>query len=1101
MRKILQLAVVLLLAATGAWAQGVTTASISGKVTGAKGAVSAERKTTDSEALPGASIVATHMPSGTTYGTISLADGRFSIPAMRIGGPYTVKVSFVGYQEQTFNEIYLSLGTATNINVTLTESATELETIVVSASRNDVFSSDRTGAATNITKDALATLPTLSRSINDFTRLTPQASGRSFVGSDARFNNITIDGSILNNSFGLADQPGGRTGSTPISLDAIEEIQVNIAPYDVRQAGFTGAGINAVTRSGTNDFSGSVFLNQRNESFVGTKAKDKDVLTQAFNVSQYGFRLGGPILKNKLFFFVNGELERRSEPATQFVANDGTQPVTGNVTRVLRSDLDEVSNILRTRYNYETGPYEGYDNETRSDKFLIKLDYNINKNHRFSLRYNWLDSQTDVLTSNSNSLGFGDRRTNNNALNFQNSNYIQFEKINSVIGELNSTFGGKFANQIIAGYTSQVEDRGSRGNFFPLIEIQNNSTTYITAGFEPFTPSNKLNYQTIQFQENFTYFAGKHTITAGFNIENFKFENVFFPGSQSVYVYNSMADFRNATDTNPANDPILRRFQLRYVNPNLIAPGADPVQPTEVLYAGAYLQDEFEVIPGLKVTAGIRADLPNFADTGFDNPIVSTLSFLDREGNPYSINTAELPGSKLLISPRLGFNYDVFGDRTLQVRGGTGLFTGRPVFVWISNQIGNNGVLTGFQELNNTTTRPFDPNPLAYVPPTATLPTSVEIAATDRDFKFPQIWRSNIAVDKKLPYGLVGTLEFIYSQDVNGIGYFNANLPAAQTAFVGADNRPRWTSNRLNAPPAVPTYTITSAEVLTNVKGGTSSATSIKIEKLPSKGFYGLAAYNFGVAKNFIDPGSIARGSWTNNPIALNPNNPALAFGNNDQRHRAIALVGYRKEYADRFATSVSLFWEGRNQGRFSYIHSNDANGDGANNDLIYIPRDQSEMIFQDYDPDGTGPAGIYTAAQQAADWEAYINQDEYLSANRGKYAERNGALLPWVNRADFSFIQEFFINAGGKRNTLQLRADIINVGNLINSDWGVGDNIVRRNPLNRAAFTAAGEPIYRLNNNGVVSGQVVPITETFTSSAGLGDVWQMQLGIRYIFN
>jgi hypothetical protein len=1091
--KRLLLALLLSVAGTGAWAQGVTTAVISGAVNDQNG-----------QGLPGANVVAVHLPSGTQYGTSTSPEGRFTIPGVRIGGPYKVTVTYVGYQEYAQEEIYLSLGQNFTMKIALTETGTQLGEVTVSSLRGEIISSDRTGPATNIRREVINTLPTLSRSINDFTRLTPQASGRSFVGQDARFNNITIDGSILNSSFGLADQPGGRTGSTPISLDAIEEIQVSIAPFDVRYGGFVGAGVNAVTRSGTNEFSGSVFYNTRNESLVGDKAEGKDVITANFNVNQFGFRVGGPIMKNKLFFFANAEFERRADPATSFTANAGGEPVTGNKTRVLRSDLDALSSYLLSNYNYVTGPYENYDNELSSDKFLVKLDYNISRDHKLSVRYNSLKSSTDVLTSNSSSLGFGARRSNNNALNYQNSNYIQNENIQSVIAELNSTFGGKFSNQVIAGYTFQNEDRGSRGDFFPLTEIQNSGTTYITFGFEPFTPNNKLEYKTLQFQDNFTYYMGKHTLTAGINFENFEFRNVFFPGSQSVYVFNSLADFYTSSDNylNSTTVPVTtRRFQLRY---SALPGGAEPVQPSEVLYWGVYLQDEFEPKEGLKVIAGVRMDVPSFKDTGYDNPTVSTLSFFDPMGNPYSINTAQLPKSSPLISPRIGFNWDVMNDKNLQVRGGSGLFTGRPAFVWISNQIGNNGVLTGFEQLDNTSVRPFNPDPGAYIPASPTAPTSVEIAATDPDFKFPQTWRSNIAVDKRLPWGLIGTLEYIYSQDVNAMSYFNANLPPAQTTFGPQDGRMRWTDNRYNDPPTVsPTYTITSAEVLTNTKKGYSYAFTAKIEKPFVAGFFGLAAYNYGRSKNTIDPGSIARGTWTNNPIFMDPNRPTLEYANNDQTHRAIISGGYRKEYGGKFASQASIFWEGRTQGRYNYRTSNDMNNDGGFNDLIYIANDPAtEMVFESYDPDGSGPAVSYTAAEQAADWAAFISQDEYLNSHRGEYMRRNGSLMPWVFRADFSFVQEFFMNFKEKRNTLQLRVDIINVGNLISDKWGVGDAIVTTTPLNYRGVDGSGNPRYRLNTLSVASdGTRTPFTSTYTSAATLTDVYQIQLGLRYIFN
>jgi len=1084
----LLLTVGMVLTALMASGQGVTTANMSGRVTDQNGGT-----------LPGATVVAVHVPSGTTYGTTTGSNGVYFMPSMRVGGPYKVTFSFVGYKDVVYDDVYLNLGTTYNLDAQLSESQVEIQEVVVTGVRSNVFSSDRTGAATSITREYIAAIPTINRSINDFTKLTPQASGRSFVGQDARLNNITIDGSIFNNSFGLADQPGGRTGTAPISLDAIEEIQVSIAPFDVRQAGFVGAGVNAVTKSGTNDFSGSAFYTTRNQSWLGDKAHGVDVTSQDFNVAQYGFRLGGPIIKNKLFFFVNGEFETDSRPATSYRANLGGETVGGNITRVLKSDLDDLSSFLKQNFNYETGPYQGYNNEMTGNKFLVKFDYNINKNNKFSIRYNWLDSKTDVLCSNSSSLGFGNRRSNTQALNYQNSNYIQKEIIHSVIGELNSTFG-RFSNNLIFGYTYQNEDRGSRGDFFPLVEIQNASTTYITFGFEPFTPSNQLSYKTYQLQNNLTYFAGNHTVTAGFNIERFSFRNVFFPGSQSVYVYNSLADWYTdangyLADPNRTVSPVsLRRFQLRY---SALPGGAEPVQPTRVTYAGAYIQDQFTPLKGLKITAGIRVDVPIFDNTGYKNETVAGQTFVDRKGQPYKINTEKLPDPKFLYSPRLGFNYDVTGDRKIQLRGGTGLFTGRPAFVWISNQIGNNGVLTGFIQTDNTTAYPFNPDPKHYIPATPTLPSSYELAITDPDFKFPQTWRTNLAADIKLPFGFLSTLEFIYNQEVNGIGYFNANLPISNNVVYrpgGVIERPRYTATRIN-------NNVVNAITLDNSNDGYGYSLAASIEKPFANGFFVKAAYNFGVSKNTVDPGSIAAGSYNNNLIYWDPNNAYLAFSSNDQRHRFIFAASYKLEYKKFGSTQIGFFLEGRNQGRTSYIYSNDLNGDGNTNDLLYIHKDATEMNFVSYDPDGTGPAPTYTAAEQVADWEAYIKQDKYLSANRGKFAERNGVVFPWIWSADLNLTQEFYIYTGGKRNVLQFTMNIINVTNLINSDWGVGWVINNNRPI-RVVSGSANPATYRLNTLGVkTDGTIVKITDTFSRSASIADVWSAQFGIRYIFN
>ncbi len=1082
-----------------AFAQGVTTSALSGRVSDSKG-----------ETLPGATVVAVHTPSGTVYGTITGTDGRYFISSMRIGGPYTVTVSFVGYEESQYKDLFLALGTATNLNAVLSETAMELGEVVVTGKKDAVFSSDRTGAATTIPNEAIRTLPSLSRSINDFTRLTPQASGRSFVGQDSRLNNITIDGSIFNNSFGLADQPGGRTGKAPIALDAIEEIQVNIAPYDVRQAGFVGAGINAVTKSGTNEFKGSAYFTNRNEKLVGSKAYGKEVTTADFNVNQFGANLGGAIIKNKLFFFASAEFDRDARPATPFVANNGGEPVGGNITRVLRSDLDNLRTYMKEKFNYETGPYEGYNSEAFGDNLIAKLDYNISKNHKASLRYNYFNSQTDVLASNSSSLGFGNRRSNTQALNYQNTNYIQKEKIHSIIGEVNSVFG-KLTNNLILGYTYQNEDRGSRGDFFPLVEIQEASNTYISLGFEPFTPNNKLKYSTLQLQNNVTYFAGKHVFTGGINVERFSFENVFFPGSQSVYVYNSLANFyadandylanpnRGVGDPNFEGPVSLRRFQLRY---SALPGGAEPVQPTKVTYAGAYVQDEFSPIEGLNITAGVRVDVPFFAETGYDNQTVAGQKFIDRDKNRnYKINTAKLPDPKPLFSPRLGFNYEVLKDRKLQVRGGTGLFTGRPAFVWISNQIGNNGVLTGFIQADNTKKYFFSPDPKRWIPANATLPSSYELAITDPNFKFPQIWRSNIAVDGKLPFDVIGTVEFIYTKEINGIGYFNANLPDSTANFDGPDKRPRYLATRIN-------NNVVNAITLDNKGNGSSNMVALSLERPFSNGFFAKASYSKGVSKNTVNPGSIAAGSYNNNAIVFDPNNAPVAFSDYDQPSRFFMAASYRKEYAGFGATQVGIFVEGRDQGRFSYIYSTDMNGDGNVNDLLYIPKDRSEMNFQTHKPSVSGLTATadYTAEQQAEAFEQYILQDKYLSSMRGKYAERNGALIPFIWQVDLNITQEFFVNVNGKRNTIQISANLFNFGNLLNDKWGVGYVVNSTRPVRYNGRTADNKPIYRMNVLGVkkvndTTNEIIPITETFSRRSSLSDVWQGQIGIKYIFN
>ena len=1091
MRKLqLILSIVFLAAFIGffqnAFSQVVTTSSMYGTVTDDKG-----------EALPGANIIALHVPSGTQYGTSTRADGKFNITGMRVGGPYKVTVSFVGYNSQSIENLYLELGQNLKADFKLSESAIQLGDITVVAEKDAIIRSDRTGTSTTVRKESIETLPTISRRIEDLTRLTPQV-GRNmtFAGMDNRFNNITIDGSYFNNSFGLAGLPGDRTGVAPISLDAVEQIQVNISPFDVRNGNFVGAGVNTVTKSGTNEYSASVYYNFRNNDFVGTKAGDVEFKSGTFKFGQFGMRLGAPLIQNKLFLFVNFEDDKLTQPGTTFIARPDTNtPDGGNVTRVLASDLDALRNYLKSNFGYETGPYQGYDHFTPSTRFLAKLDYNIDNKNKVSLRYTHLDSFTDVLLSNSSSLGFGNRRSNLTGLNFQNSNYKILENIRSIVGEWNSILADNMSNNLILGYTFNDESRESRGTFFPMVDILEGGSVYTTFGFEPFTPSNELRYKSFQLQNNLSVYLGDHSLTFGVSAERYESENIFFPGSQSVYVYNSLADFyTDANDylanPNRTTSPVtLRRFQVRWSN----IPGQEkPIQPLKVWYTGAYAQDQWNILPNLNVIAGLRIDVPFFENTGYHNPEVDTMVFRDENGSPVQYKTDKLPDANILFSPRIGFNLDVFGDKTTQLRGGTGIFTGKPAYVWISNQIGNNGVLTGFERLDNTTARPFNPDPNHYKPTNVTgaPAASYELALTDPNFKFPQLWRSNLGIDQRLPFlGLIATVEGLYSRDVNGIYYINANQTAPNSALVGADTRPRWTSSS-----ARKIYQkVDNAIILKNQNEGYYWNISASLEKPFSDNWYFKAGYNYGEAKNTIDPGSIAFGSWNNNQHAGNPNNPGLGFSVNSPGHRVFGTLSYKFDYFNFGSTTITLFGEAYTQGNASYVYSGDLNGDGGtSNDLIYIPRDASEMYFEQY----TSGSTTFSVADQQAAWEAFIQQDEYLSKHRGEYAERNAVFMPMVFRADLSIIQEFYGEFIGKKNSLQVRVDILNFTNLLNKDWGVGDNFVTTRPLIFRGIDSEGKPIYRLAN---VGGKL--IDKTFQPSSSILDVYRIQLGVRYNFN
>ena len=1097
LRSLRSLAIAGALALIGA----VWTAEVSAQVTTG----SMRGSVLDSAGTPiqGARVTATHTPSGTIYQSTTRADGGFIIPGMRVGGPYTVEATRIGFARQSRSGLSVGLGVSTDVVFRLGALATQLSAVTVTSTGTEI-SATRTGAATSVPQQALEQLPTISRRIDDFTRLTPQASGSSFAGVDNRLNNIMVDGAYFNNSFGLGGQPGDRTGVAPISLDAIEAVQVSIAPYDVRQGNFVGAAVNTVTKSGTNDFSGSVYYLQRDNDLVGKKIGGRKFNPGTFDFSQVGARIGGPLLKNKLFFFASFESDGITEPGTTFRALQPGETSGGQVTRVSAADLDALSSYLSTNFGYDPGPYEGYQHETPSLRLTAKLDYAMNDKNKFSLRYTKLDSKTDVLLSNSSSLGWGSRRSSLTGLNFQNSNYQILENIESVVGEWNAVIGSNMSNNMIVGYTKNDESRDVRGGIvngkpFPFVDILDASQVYTSFGFEPFTPNNELRYNSQQFQNNFTIYGDKNDLTFGVSVERYESENVFFPGSQSVYIYNSLADFyKDANDylanPNRTTSPVsLRRFQVRYAN----QPGMEkPVQPLEVLFAGVYAQNEYRPSRNLTTTFGLRVEQARFGETGFENPLANNMIFRDENGEAQQYETQALPKPSLLFSPRFGFNWDVNGEGITQVRGGTGVFTGRPAYVWISNQIGNNGVLTGFEQYDNVNTRPFHPDPDKYKPTTVTgaPAASYELALTDKNFKFPQILRTNLAVDRKLPFGTTGTVELLVAQDINGIYYIDANLSTADGKFNGPDQRPRWsiddcptvtgTQQRINC-------NVTSAVVLKNQDVGRSWNLSASLEKAFANGFFAKAAYSYGLSRNTVDAGSIAFGSWNGNQQVNGPNTPGLGFSGASQGHRYFLTAAYTRKFLPIGPTGISFFLNSF-QGNGSYVYGGDFNGDGGTgNDLLYIPKDASEMRFLAI----TGSAP-FTVAQQIEAFEKFIQQDRYLRNRRGQYAERGGVFTPMTTRMDVSLTQDIVQSVMGKPNKLQIRMDLLNFTNMFNSDWGRSWSFTSASPLVPAGVDASGVPQFRMRTIGTSL-----LDRSFQRNFGIGDVWRMQLGVRYTFN
>ncbi len=1079
----------------------VTTGSLSGKVQNEAQA-----------SVSGASVIAIHLPSGTTYETTSRADGRFVIINMRVGGPYVVTVAFTGtgaaaFAPQTQENIEINLGVATDVRFDV-KNISVSETVTVTAQSDTVFSSGRTGAATSVNRETLAAMPTVRGLISDFTRLTPQTSGaNSFGGADSRMNNMTVNGAAFNNSFGLGGQPGERTGVAPISLEAIEQVQVSIAPFDVRQGNFVGASVDTITRSGTNSLRASVYHRFRNEEFVGTEAAGLVFNPGTFNTTNTGVWAGAPVIKNRLFLFGNYENESDARPLSTFRANSGAEAVGGNVTRVLASDMTNLSAFLKSSFGYDTGSFDAPTDNTPQKRGLIRTDLNINNNNKFSFNYLQLNSSSDNLLSGSTSAGIGRRQVASDALNYANSNYSILENRKTSTGELNTVLGSTMSNSLRVNYSSSDESRGDIGKLFPFVDILQGGTAYISFGSEPFTPNNELRYNSFEIKNDFTKFSTKHELTFGGRVERYNSDNVFFNCcKQGAWVYNTLdefyADAREAL-ANPnrtTSSVSARNYQLRYMN----IPGLDkPSQPLHSLYGGAYAQDVWRPRANLTITAGLRFDVPVFENTAYNNANANALTFRDETGGAVQYNSGQMPGANILWSPRFGFNYDLAGDQKTQVRGGSGVFTGQPLYVWISNQLGNTGVLQGSFTTPNTTAFPFTSNIDKYKPTNVTgaPATSYELNVTDNGFQFPQVWRTNLAVDRRLPGGITGTAEFMYNRDVNGIYYINANLPQAQSAFVGADNRPRWVGtacgagtvggcvNRINN---VAGNQVTSAIVLKNQDIGRNWNIAFSASKPMWHGLALRTAYSYGEAKNTIDPGSTAFASWSTNGTPGDANNPGLGYSSSSPGHRFFLSASYTKRYFGFGATSISGFWETRTIGNTSYIFAADANGDGANGDLIYIPKDKSEMNFQAFTAGGI----TFSAEQQANAFDSYITQDSYLSKNRGSYAERGAVFLPLLHRMDVSLTQDVFKDIKGKRNAGQFRIDVQNFGNLLNSDWGVGTRIIRNNILTTPAADANGRLGYRMQ---VVNNALV--TKSYERTSGIGDVFQFMLSFRYSFN
>ena len=1021
----------------------VTTSSI-------KGLISDETNA----GLPGANVIAVHTPTGTTYGAATNIDGRFNLVNLRVGGPYTITVSYVGYKDQSFSDVFLTLGKTENLSLALTTDSSQLDEVVLTVNNaNGVFGSDRTGAETNVGRKELTTLPTISRSASDFTRLEPTASNGSFGGRNDQFNNFSLDGAIFNNPFGLdAATPGGQTNAQPVSLDAIDQIQVSTAPYDVTQSGFTGAAVNAVTKSGSNEFKGTVYGFYRNEDMTGSKIKGQEIFVPSLKQQQTGFSIGGPIVKNKLFFFANYEQDERTDLGQAWLPNTGSGAVNESV--VLESDLVAVQSALAD-LGYDTGAYQGFTHDSNSSKGIFKLDWNVNDNNQLAVIYNWLDASKDKPAHPS---ALGVRGPNATTLQFQNSGYQINNKLNSFQIELNSRLSENVSNKVQAGYTHFDDFRNPMSSPAPAITIQNGAgQNYIIAGHEPFSINNVLDQKVFQLSNNMTITKANHTYTVGFSYEKFEFDNSFNLGAYGYgnangYVgafgaFGSMGDFLAASTNGLLSEALTNAQGVNDADSWALA-------ETNVGQLSFYLQDEWDVTDNFKLTYGLRFDKPLFFDSAERAQDVIDVSFYQPEipyvnpntGEVQLLDSTQMPSNDWLISPRVGFNYDVKGDSTIQLRGGSGLFTGRFPFVWLGNQIGN-------------------PNSYFY-------------QMVDPDYKFPQVWRTNLGLDHKYDNGLIVSADVSYTKDINGAHVQNWGLTEPSGTLAGVDNRPYYTdADKIN-----------NAYVFTNSDKGRIWNASFKAQKTFDNGLYTMLAYSYLDSKdvNSIEA-EITGDAFDFNPVVGNANSDELSYSRYGDTHRIIGVASKKWNYGtdNKWGTTLSTFFEYSRGGRFSYTYAGNINGDTSfqNNDLLYVPT-SAEIQQMQFDP-AAGPG-------QAEAFDNYISQDDYLSGRRGQYAERYGAQAPWRGRWDVKFLQDYKIKVSeNKTNTIQFSVDVLNVGNLIRSEWGLVQQPNNTSPIGVSVDPATLEPTYSFNPNQ---------TETFGYDSSLASRWQMQFGLRYIF-
>ncbi len=1097
-----------------------TTATLTGKLVSDKG-----------EELIGVTVLALYGPTGTKRGTATDLDGRFAIPNLTPGGPYLVVVSYVGFRTQRINDVYLTLGNTSNLSVMMEPDADQLNALQTTAVVVGNAQAIKGGTGTNVSLKELQTLPTLARSLQDFTRLNPQSANNSFAGSSFRYNNVTLDGAINNDAIGFSPSlggvggtsglPGGAARTNPIALDAIQEIQVQVAPYDVQLGNFTGASINAVTRSGTNEVQGSVYAYGRNQDVAG-KDIEGNKLGTGYHDFQTGFRLGGPLRKDKLFFFVNAEVARNQAPVPYGVGQAGSPLTTALAAKLVTH--------LRDSYQYNPGETGAYNTLANSTKLFGRLDWNLSDKTSLTLRHNFVKALATNLDRSQTLFAFGSQDFNHH--NLQNSTVL----------ELKSNFSSTLSNSLVMGYTNirDYRDPLDGASAFPQVQINNVGTSdangfagsnAVLLGSNREAAVFNLYQKTFEISDNFTVVKGRNTLTLGTHNELYFIDYGFINSFNGRLEYGSVADFlsdrpsrvRGSLPT-PGRNSATGTYNAEYRN---------PAANFRLDLLSAYLQDEIAVGSRLKITPGIRLDYATLPDKPVldprlrTEPTVKTISAPTYSSTKLADFTNDILGT-VQLSPRLGFSYDAKGDGSLVLRGGSGVFTGRMPLAWLGYAYYNNGVNFTNVDYINAIPAPTaaNPNPTRQVIKLdqnaeniynnllAEARGKAEINLIDNNFRMPQVWRSSLALDfNKLPGGLRASLEGIYTKVLFDVKFQQINLVDSAIYFAaGPTQTPRYqgSDDKQRRNPR-----FSNVFLMSNTQEGYRYQLTGSLAKDFGKVLAVSAAYTYGQSKD-ISNGirNSFQSNWELNP-AQSPNSPGLAYSNFDLRHRVLATLNYRQPLGERlvgYLTGVFTFQSGT---PFTYVYNNNFFGNGQQAvQLAYVPASASDIVLVDAALLSTGTLKL-APASVAADLDQFLANDDYLSTRRGQYTERNGAHTPWNNQVDLRLMLEARLGsvtpdpAGvmPHGHTIQISFDIINVGNLLNDAWG------RRYYTPDTFNSTAGFGLRQVgyaNASGILSTSAVGFDRpafTYSKLAGtaysidpFASRWQGQLGLRYSF-